>query len=342
MKYLLKFTIISVFSLIVSSLTFVTPILAQAPSSIDGVEILVNPATPAPGQNISVNVESFNTDLNAAAIVWLVNGKSYAKGTGLVSIDLSAPPIGTTITILAIIMTVEGKEIKKTSLVRSGGVDIIWESAGYVPPFYRGKSSYAYQNTLKITAIPHLAGASGAELDPRTLLYKWTKNTKVVQDQSGYGKQTLTLQEKLPLSLDIEVEVGTRNGDQKGMASISLQPGDPSISYYEEDSLYGVLYNKSLQNKINLVNTEVTIRAVPYDFNTTLKNSPLAYTWSINNLERQDLSTNQSITLRTKGDSTGSSAISLEIRNLNDILQGAQNFLNVSFTKKIPTSQITF
>lgn len=335
MKSHWKFTIALLFiPILLVVLFFATIARAQTPSSLDGVEIRTNPSTPSPLENVTVSVESFNTDLNAASIVWVIDGKNYAKGTGITSIQIFAPPLGKDLTVVVVIMTVEGKEVKKTITIKSGGVDLVWESAGYIPPFYRGKALFAYENTIKITAMPHLAGANGAELDPRTLVYKWKENDKVVQDQSGYGKQTLTLQEDIPRPLDITVEVGTRTGNQKGTASITLTPGDPSISFYEEDHLYGVLYNKAITDKITLINPEITIRAVPYTFNTSLKTSSLSYIWSINNLERTDLSTNQSITLRTTGDNAGSSDISLEIRNVMDILQGARNGVSIFFSKK--------
>lgn len=307
--------------------------LAQAPNSIDGVEISTYPKIPSPGENVTVEVESYNTDLNSASIVWIINGKTHAQGIGRKAIDITAPAIGKNLVITVVIMTVEKREVRKVITIKSGGVDLIWESEGYVPPLYKGKSLFAYENPLKIIAIPHLAGPNGTELDPRTLTYKWKVNDKVILDQSGYGKQTLSIQESIPRSLEIRVEVGTPNGTQKAEDSVTLTPGDPSISFYEDDPLYGVLYNKNLGSKVTLTNQEITIRAVPYNF-SSLGDSPLSFVWSINNFERKDLSTDQSITLRTKEGTEGSSNISLEIRNSENILQGARSAIGISFTKK--------
>ncbi len=325
MKTCLQITILAL------CVAYSLPVQAQTPSSLDGVEIYAEPANPSPGQNIVASVESYATDLNSAAIVWIVNGKAHAQGTGLVSVSVTAPALGKSTQVVVIIKTVENREVRKSITIKSGSVDIIWESSGYTPPFYRGKALFAYENPIKIIAVPHLAEGNGVEIDPRTLVYKWKKNDKVVQDQSGYGKQILNLQEEIPRPIDIEVEVATKNGSQKGVASIRLEPGNPSISFYEDSPLYGVMYNKAIVDKVRLENQEITIRAVPYTFNQPL----LTYLWSINNLERQDLSTNQSITLRTKGDTGGSSSISLEIRNPNDILQSASNAVSVFFNKNM-------
>ncbi len=326
-----KFTTILLFLSLFTALPVTT--LAQIPTSFDGVEISSSPETPSPGETTEISLESYSTDLNAASIVWLVEGKNYVKGIGKKSIEIAAPLLGKSYSVTALISTVEGKEIKKTIVIKSGSVDLVWESEGYIPPLYKGKATFAYQNTVTFSAIPHLAGTNGVEIDPRTLLYKWTVNEKVIQDQSGYGKQRLTFQEDLPKPLEVLVEVSTTNGSQKGSATLTLNPGQPSVSFYEEDPLYGVLYNKAIVNKVRLANQEVSIRAVPYSF-TFSKAAPLTFNWTINKLERGDLSKNESVTLRTKGNTEGTSDIDLEIRNSENILQSAKNSVSILFSKR--------
>lgn len=316
---------------------------AQIPGSIDGVEIGISPLYPSSGQNVSVEIESYNTNLNAASVVWVVDGKNAAQGTGITSIQVTAPAIGKTMNVTVRILTAEGKEVTKSVTIKPGDVDIIWESTGYVPPLYRGKSLFAYQNLVKVTAIPHLGTTGGKEIDPKTLVYKWTVNDKVVQNQSGYGRQTLSIEEDLPKSLEIEVIASSRDGSTQGSASINLEPGNPSILLYEEDLLYGIFYNKALESRFGISKDEVSLLAVPYFFSSIGANSPLTYTWSINDLEQPDISKNQSITLRTKEDAEGSSLLSLDIRNTDQILQGAKKAVTLFFNKKpIQQEQVTF
>ncbi len=307
---------------------------AQMPTvSLDGVNTEIEPEAPAPGESVTITLVSFNTDLNAASIVWLVDGKNLTSGIGKKSIVILAPQLGKITNVQAVIMTVEGKEVRKVIPVSSGGVDLVWESKGFVPPFFKGKAPFAYQNPVAVTAIPHLAGPNGVELDPKSLLYTWKVNSKGVPDQSGYGKQTLLIKDDLPKSSEIELVVTSRVGSLKAASTLTLSPGDPAVSFYEEDPLYGILYNNAIVDLIRLSNQEITIRAVPYSFNLNTTN-PLTYVWSVNNLERNDLSTNQSITLRTKGDTEGQSRIGLEVKSSGNILQAARNAINVEFTKK--------
>lgn len=331
MKPRLKLAFVLIFLGILA--VFPSGAAAQMPSSIDGVEISMEPETPAPGNRVTVSVESFSTDLAGASIVWLVDGKNFAKGTGKKSIEVVAPSLGKKMTVLASILTIEGREVKKSITINPGGVDLIWESEGFTPPLYKGKAGFAYQNVVHITAIPHLPGTNGLEADPKTLLYKWTNNDQVVQDQSGYGKQSITLQNDLPRENDLLVEVSSPTGDKKAAARMYLEPGKPAITLYEADPLYGVLYNKSISDSFHLSNQEVTIQAVPFNF-SIFKNTSLTFNWVINSLERDDLSRNESITLRTKGDTEGTSHVALSIRNPLNILQGADAALSVQFSKK--------
>jgi hypothetical protein len=332
MKFHKKIIISIIFSLGLLGLVHTTN--AQIPDSIDGIDISSSPDNPNPGQNVNINIESYSTDLNGASIVWMVNGKNYKQGTGIKSISIKAPELGKNTNILVAIMTIEGKQIKKAITIKSGSIDLVLESDGYIPPLYKGRSSFAYQNSIRLIAVPHLASNDGKELDPKTLLYTWSENDKVIQNQSGYGKQVLVLKEETPKEMNMKVEVSTKTGSQKAVSYMVLNPTDPSILFYEEDPLYGILYNKALLGDKTLDNQEINIVSAPYYFNMLEKNSPLSFVWSINNLERPELSTSQTITLRSKGDTSGSSLVKLEIRNSNEILQGGSNSIKLNFNKK--------
>lgn len=331
MNFLLKSTILSLI------LCFFLPAYthAQVPSSIDGVDISVNNESPRPGEKITVSVESYNTDLNAASIVWVVDGKNAAQGIGIKSIDLVAPKIGKRLNVVVAIMTVEKREVKKTININASDLDLIWESGGYTPPLFEGKAYFAYQNSIKIIALPHIS-SNGKEIDPRTLVYRWKVNDKAQPDKSGYGKQILMLKEDFPGQVTIDLTAETKDGAQKADARIVLVPGNPSISFYEEDPLYGVLYNQALVDTVRLRNKEMNIISIPYSFNFNPSDSPpsLSTTWSINNLEQSDLVDNRSITVRTEGDKEGSSLLSVDVKNSDDILQGAKNVLNIVFSKQ--------
>lgn len=338
MNFLLK-TIVFIF--ILGFIFNPTISIAQTPTPIDGVSISIDPEVPAPGKQAIVKLESYNTDLNSANIVWQVDNKIVSEGVGITKLNIVAPPIGKVISIFALITTAEGNEVKKGINIKSSDTDLIWESEGFIPPLYEGKAHFSYQNKIKIIAIPHIKGSGDIEADPKTLAYKWTVNNRVMKNQSGYGKQVLILKDELPVDLSVQVEIISRDGNQKSVAGMELKPGDPTLSFYEDNPLYGVYYNKSLSGNVRLKNNEISILAVPYYF-SKIKDVDISRVWSINNIEQQDIKNNNSITLRTSPDSEGSSNISLEIRGVNDILQGAKDSINILFNKKKDETNVTF
>lgn len=306
---------------------------AQIPTSIDGVNISKNIDNPRPDQIINVKVESFLIDLNSSSISWIVNGKSKEQGIGLKNINVTAPKIGLTTTVTAIIRTSDGVEIRKSITLKSGSVEIIWETEGHRHPLYEGKLPFVYQNKIRLIAMPHLSKDGKKTIDPKTLVYTWKSGGKYIENGQGYGKQYVEIiGTEIPKPLEISVEVYDRSNTTSAYSSIVIEPEEPSISFYEEDSLYGLLYNKSLRNRVPLNNSEMKVVAVPFGFN--IGKEPLSYAWSINNLSQPDLIRNKSIVIKPKADVEGSSNISLDIRNENLILQGARSDFTVYFSKK--------
>src|SRR4051812_17489277 len=122
------------FLFLLSFLFFPVLTHAQIPTSIDGILIERSPDQPAPGEQVTVSVESFSTDLHGASIVWYVDGKKFDQGIGKLFIKIPAPALGKSTNIIADILTIEKKQIKKGMIIKSGGVDLLWESGGFVPP----------------------------------------------------------------------------------------------------------------------------------------------------------------------------------------------------------------
>jgi hypothetical protein len=306
-------------------------VFAQLPDSIDGVEIQSSIDNPRPGQSVDITIESFLFDLGGSSTVWIVDGKTFASGIGIKKITVTAPKIGVPMNISVAIKSSEGKEVRKTLTLRTSGMDIVWEGGGYVPPFFKGKVPFGYQNPMKFIAIPHLSKDGKTELDPKTLIYTWKRDGKYIENGQGYGVSSVEIPgDDLPKDLNITVEVHNRENTMSTSGSITLTPGDPSISFYEDNALYGIMFNRALTNNTELRNREMKVLAVPYSFSNERFNE---YLWSINNIEQADLVKNRSITIRTKDDTEGSSRINIDVRNQENILQGATGGFTIYFNK---------
>jgi len=326
MKLLLKISILTIFCI-----PFMH-VFAQYQAPLDGVTIDASNYNPMPGQSVTITLESFSFDLNSSSIVWQVGGVVHSRGVGIKSITVKAPNIGSPLNVSAVIKSPDGTETTKVYTVKSGSVDIIWESDGYRPPFYKGKLPYIYQNSIKLVAVPHFSKTGTVEVDPKTLVYTWKVGGKFVEGGQGYGKQSVVIASSIiPKPLEISVDVTTREQTDRASGSIVLNPTDPMLAFYEDDALYGTMYNKSITNSTSLKNSEMKVLAVPFGFN--MRNNKSIFNWSINNIDQPELVRNRSITIRTKGDLDGSSLIGLDVRNENEILQGARNNFTVYFKK---------
>lgn len=312
---------------ILSLLLLAFHVQAQSvPVAVGGLTLTLSTDNPAPGQAITVRAESYSIDLNSSTLTWKVNGVVVEKGTGITTYETQAPALGKKTTVAVSAVASNGTAVSGSVSIGSGGVDLIMEHDGYVPAFFKGKFPLSYQNSVTVIAIPHLANSSGAEYDPKTLVYQWKKNSQVLQDQSGYGKQSATLAgDIVPRPFALSVVVSTRDSSAQASGYISIVPASPSLSFYTDDPLYGPLFNLAITDAVRIGSAKETeVLAVPFGFNKPLSSlGDLVQTWHLNGLERPELSTNKTIVLRAPENSAGSSNVSLDISNSSHILQNA-------------------
>lgn len=335
-------------SIILSTVFFGIFIIAHAqgvPNTIGGIELTPSTSNPSPGQSVTITARSYSMDINSANITWTAGGKTIAKGIGSTVITITAPTMGKTITINITAVTPDGASFDNSLVLTSGTVDMILESDGYKPSTFLGKLPIVYQNTVKITAIPHMANSSGIEYDPKTLLYKWEQNGNALEDASGYSRQSVSIPGTLiPRPYVMSVTALTRDGSLQAVGYVSINPGSPSIIFYRNDPLYGPLYNNALAGTMYLgAQRETGVLAVPYGFNAPTSGlGDLALTWFINDAEHPELATNPSVTLRAPDALAGSSNIELNISNSKNILQKASASFQAVFSATATTSRVSF
>ncbi|MDE2172766.1 MAG: hypothetical protein KGJ33_02390 [Patescibacteria group bacterium] len=314
----------------------VLPADAQGlPTTIGGLELTASTNSPVPGSAVTITAASYSTNINAATLSWNVNGTNVQTGVGLTSLEITAPAAGKSTIVKVTATTPAGLVITNSMAIQSGSVDMIVEPDGYVPPFFPGKTAAIYQNTVRIVAVPHLVSPAGTEYDPATLIYSWKKNDMLISDQSGYGKQSISLPgDIIPRTYTITVTASTRDGSASVTGLMDVNFDQPSIVFYENDPLYGPLYNTAITNTLQIGSqNEQGIIAVPYGFNTTTNGAnDLTYSWQINGIDHSELSSNPSVILRAPGNSAGSSAIQLQITNTQQILQSASAAFSATFS----------
>ena len=305
------------------------------PTTIGGLSLSTSINNPAPGQQVTITAQSYSADIDSSTVTWIVNGKVAKSGIGANTLDVTAPPLGKQLNIAISIITSAGSTIQDSLTVSSGSIDLILETSGYKPPFYPGKLLPVYQNSVRVVAMPHLANSSGVEYDPATLVYEWKKDGEALQDQSGYGKQSVIVGgDTIPRPHDIDVTVSTRDGSAQGEGLITVDTTAPNISFYINDPLYGPLLNRAIKGTLRIGSQkEMDVLAVPWGFDKPLSGlGDLSLSWSVNGAGQPDLSNKDSIVLRAPDGVSGSSDIELDATNKNQFLQEASGGFSVLFS----------
>lgn len=347
-RYLLPLKI-TLASLAFFAVTTSTAGAQGVPSSVQNPLVLsASPDEPSPGQAVTVTAQSYLFNIDSANMTWSAGGKVIAKGIGLTGQIVQAPAIGKKLTVTVTAVTPDGSPYRNSTVISSGSVDLIIEPDGYTPPFFLGKWPVAYQNAIKITAMPHIANASGVEYDPSQLVYKWEKNFIALPDQSGYGRQSIVIPgDIIYRPYPIMVIVTSRDGSAQAAGLVPVTAGSPNITFYQNDPMYGPLFNNAIGDTLSLgTQQEAGVLAVPFGFNIPASGiGSLNLSWLINSREHNELAANDTVTLRAPDSNGGSSSVELNMTSNGNILQQAQAGFSVAWsagTKSSAQSGVTF
>jgi hypothetical protein len=104
--------------------------------------------------------------------------------------------------------------------------------------------------------------------------------------------------------------------------------------FYEDNPLYGILYNKAVTGSYYLgTKEELDIIAKPFSF-SFLNDTPetASYTWYVNDNSVDSIGkANEMIFKQTAASLSGTASVSLNVRNTNKINQYASGEFNVAF-----------
>lgn len=256
--------------------------LAQLDSpSTGGLSIVFSPRSPAPGDLVSLTLESNRYDLAHDTITWQINGKTTLSDIGATRTSVTAGAAGSATTISASITGDDGAASVTATLVPTT-VDIIWEGNSYAPPFYGGRTLPSPGGTIEVEALP-VVREHGAIVPADKLVYTWTVNGAVQSDISGRGKNTATID--APIFSDsaiVEVDVETQDGLAGAAGSVTIPAADPFLRLYEDHPLYGVLYDHALDPTTIVDEPELSFAAVPYFADRGAATLADAFNWKVN------------------------------------------------------------
>lgn len=229
--------------------------MVHAQSASVDLSITSSPINPAPGEKVTLTLQSFSADLSQANIVWDYNGKNIASGKGRTTISVIAPGSGISGSITAS-ATGGFNAASATLILRPASVDLLFEGAdSYTAPFYKGLALPSTGGIVRVTAIPSITA-------PKGLSFNWKRNGEAQQTASGYGKSTLLFKHD-ELTPTETIDVTENNGGFSGAGSISVTPGKPIIAGYFNNDGY-VDYANGSTGILSTTGTGALIHFEPY------------------------------------------------------------------------------
>ncbi len=301
--------------------------------SLNTVSLSSDPQYPKANEETALSIESFSTNLNSANIVWYVNGTIVAEGTGKKSATIETGPLGS-VTSITVSITPQGeKTFQKQFSLTPADVGFIWEAKTYTPPFYKGKALFTPESPVTVAAIPQFANSKNL-ISPDNLIYQWKLDDKILSDQSGYGKWSVSVKgnywgRKDPVSVSV-TSLDKLISSQK---TLTLVPQKSLVLAYENNPLLGTLFNRAINGPFSIQkNSEISIFVAPYFFiSNLLSNGGTRYDWSMNGIAITDQQGGNTVTFRDSGNGEGESDIRVNVSQKKAIYQTGSTQFSILF-----------
>jgi hypothetical protein len=160
------------------------------------------------------------------------------------------------------------------------------------------------------------------------LVYKWTVDDAVLENQSGYGKNVIRFAGPiLGTAVNVDVMVTDPLTNTTARNSVTLNPISPLVVFYENNPRYGIIFENSINDGVNLAGEEMSIIAAPFYMNIK---DPISYNWKMNGKFAPEV-TGLSATFRKPEEVSGSTLLSLKAENQKKILQSTENGFRINY-----------
>lgn len=320
-------------------LLFSLPLTAGAQIGAGGVDPLtlsIIPERPGAYTRVEATLESFVADLSRSYVSWSVNGRVINEGEGEVSASFETGAFGETIRLSVSALTFDGQMLSKTLTLRPAEVTLVWQANSYAPPFYKGKALFPLQGVGTVIAVPVFPDGNNGFQNPKELIYTWSEGDNIMGNGSGFGKDAFVVAGRIPIRpLVIAVDVATRDGSLNGHDEITIEAIQPILRLYEDHPLYGLRFERALNNTFSLSGKEIRITAVPYYFEASKRNATtLSYDWSLNG---QAIATERgsAVTFRRVSNEGGLSLISLTAQHSSKMFQGSEAGVTIEMREEL-------
>lgn len=234
---------------------------------------------PKVGDDVTITLFSSSSNIEKNKIVWAVNENLELEGVGekefTVNIATTSPTIVTVTT-----DDLDGRVATREITIEPADIDLIWETSGFSPFFYDGKTYPSVGSDIIIQAFPEIY-STGQKIPLEMLYFTWTYNNKIIEDQSGWSKNSLRVTSADQTRTNI-INLTITDPDKEVSyltKSLVIPNRGPEFLFYDADEIAGLFYPKAYDRDINFkVGQEKSITAVPFSLGIPL--DFISYEWS--------------------------------------------------------------
>lgn len=292
-----------------------------------------SPATPGPGDTVTVSVQSSLIDIPESDILWRVNGKSVAQGKGVDSVSVKAGALGVETRIEVTVIASGGTNATAEAAINPTELDLVVDSDSYTPPFYRGWPRPSAGTNLHLQAFPRFKRGS-AMVPASELIYTWRRNGEVLGTISGRGRAAAVIPVEHLFGTDtLSVEARTADDRLSHVSSIALSAEEPALVLYEDHPLYGVLYHRALSGSAFIPGIEATFAVTPFFAQArSVYDTALRFDWRVNSAQiPTNLKNPGALTINAEN-SSGIAFIELDVTHATNFYLDARGTWNITFS----------
>lgn len=318
---------------------FLLIVILLVPFVVDGqvvvagsseIGLVINPSLPGPEATTTIKIVSYAFDLAVSDIAWTINGRRVSVGRGQKDLSFRTGLLGKSTEVIVSVLN-DGRRFEKKITFYQNEVTLLWEVlVGYAPGFYDGKIFPSLNSSVRVVAQPNIF-SNGQLIPPEKLTYRWSKNFKITNKDSGLGKNTFIFTaDVLTNNNIIEVAVTPANRPEMVIKKSVVIPTLPmEIVVYETKPLVGPLYGRGLKNDWRPAGWPVSLRAEVFNLSRSARLN-LDFDWRLNN-QPVAVDNNDPATVFIDQTISTSSRASLTVTAQNplNIFDSAKEFLTI-------------
>jgi hypothetical protein len=267
-----------------------------------------------------VSLDDYSSDVSGASIRWRVGGVERPELANIRSIEVTTGEPDIAIKVEALLTLPSGESVLAATTITPRYFDLLIEPQTRVPFHYTGRALPSTGSTVNATAL--LSGKAAN----KNLLYTWRLNNVVLMGGPLMGQQQISF--TMPQGSGVlEVTVEDPTTGILASRSIELLNANPFLHFYPISTLYG-MSSRPITEVYTLIGASATVLAEPYYLDLRTYNNPDLAEWTLEGGYTGTRGTNPYELTLVRGFG-GKGGVGFHVRNLTDVLKGAQSGFTV-------------